>query len=68
VVSGLALALTIASLIVSDVLALLGMPHIGHRGFIPFVVTAAMFILMSKPREAIGKVDWGTIVFSITSS
>jgi Na+/H+ antiporter NhaD/arsenite permease-like protein len=66
VVSGLALALTIASLIVNDVLALLGMPHIEHRGFIPFVIAAAMFILVSKPREAIGRVDWGTIVFFIT--
>jgi Na+/H+ antiporter NhaD/arsenite permease-like protein len=66
VVSGLALALTIASLIVNDVLALLGMPHIEHRGFIPFVIAAAMFILVSRPREAIGRVDWGTIVFFIT--
>ncbi|MFZ8793192.1 MAG: SLC13 family permease [Acidilobaceae archaeon] len=66
VVSGLALALTIASLIVNDVLALLGMPHIEHRGFIPFVIAAAMFILVSEPREAIGRVDWGTIVFFIT--
>jgi Na+/H+ antiporter NhaD/arsenite permease-like protein len=66
VISGLALALTIASLIVNDVLALLGMPHIEHRGFIPFVIAAAMLILVSKPREAIGRVDWGTIVFFIT--
>jgi len=66
VISGLALALTIASLIVNDVLALLGIPHIEHRGFIPFVIAAAMFILVSKPREAIGRVDWGTIVFFIT--
>ncbi len=65
-ISSLALASTILALIVNDILAVLGLPHVEHRGFIPFVIAAAMFITVSNPRELIGRVDWGTILFFIT--
>lgn len=64
-ISGIALLAVIAILLVDDILSLLGLPHIEHRGFIPFTIAAAMFIAVSNPRELIGKVDWGTIVFFI---
>jgi Na+/H+ antiporter NhaD/arsenite permease-like protein len=41
------------------------LPHVEHRGFIPFIIAAATFIVASKPRELVGRVDWGTIVFFI---
>lgn len=66
VASGIALVAVVLILVANDVLSLLGLPHVEHRGFIPFVVAAALFIVVSNPRDAIGKVDWGTIVFFIT--
>ena len=64
-ISGVALASTILVLVVNDILAVLSLPHVEHRGFIPFIIAAAMFIVASKPRELVGRVDWGTIVFFI---
>lgn len=65
-IAGVALAITIGALIVNDILALLGYPHIKHRGLIPFVIASATYILISNPREVINRVDWGTILFFIS--
>lgn len=65
VVASLALASVIAALVVNDVLALMGLYYVKHRGFIPFIAAAGIYLLVSNPREALRRVDWGTIVFFI---
>ncbi len=60
------LALTIAALIINDVLELYGYPHVSERGFIPFVISAGIYPLASNPRKLLSSIDWGTIVFFIT--
>jgi len=60
------IALTIALLLVNDVLELYRAPHIVYRGIIPFVIAAGIYIFASNPREVLSGVDWGTIVFFIT--
>lgn len=59
------LAITVAALVVNDLMELMGMPHIKERGFIPFVVAAGIYPLASSPRGLLSRVDWGTIVFFI---
>ncbi len=60
------LVLTIAVLIINDVLELYGYPHISERGFIPFIISAGIYLLASNPRKLLSSIDWGTIVFFIT--
>jgi Na+/H+ antiporter NhaD/arsenite permease-like protein len=64
-ISGAALAAAVLLLIGNDLLALAGLPHIGRRGLIPFVLAAAIYPFLRSPRETLQKVDWGTIVFFI---
>lgn len=54
---------TVAALIVNDILAALGQPHITSRGLIPFVSAAALWIFTDTPREILSRVDFGTILF-----
>ncbi len=56
-------SVTVAALIVNDVLAALGQPHITSRGLIPFVSAAALWVLTDSPREILSRVDFGTILF-----
>ncbi|MCX8204999.1 MAG: SLC13 family permease [Candidatus Nezhaarchaeota archaeon] len=65
-IAALALASVIAILVVNDLLALMGLPHVEHRGFIPFVLAAGLYIMVSSPRETLRRVDWGTVVFFMT--
>jgi Na+/H+ antiporter NhaD/arsenite permease-like protein len=53
------IALTIALLLVNDVLELYGAPHIVYRGIIPFVIAAGIYIFASNPREVLAGVDGG---------
>ncbi len=66
VLAGLGILLTIALLVINDVLELYGAPHIRYRGVIPFVVAAGIYLLTTNPRDVLSEVDWGTIVFFIT--
>jgi Na+/H+ antiporter NhaD/arsenite permease-like protein len=66
VLAGLGILLTIALLVINDVLELYGAPHIRYRGVIPFVVAAGTYLLTTRPRDILSEVDWGTIVFFIT--
>lgn len=66
VIAGVGLAIAILGLIVNDVLELMGLPHITHRGFIPFIIAAGLYTLAKNPRRVLSGVDWGTIVFFIT--
>ncbi|MEM2170140.1 MAG: SLC13 family permease [Desulfurococcaceae archaeon] len=66
VLAGIGMAVSISALIVNDTLDLMGLPHISHRGFIPFVIAAALYPLSSEPRKVIASVDWGTILFFMT--
>lgn len=63
--SGLGLAATVAGIVVNDVFALIGLPHVTERGFIPLLVASALYIFASKPRKVLEGVDWGTILFFI---
>lgn len=64
--AAISLTSAVIALAVNDILALNGMPHITHRGFIPFVIAAAMYIVTSEPRKVLAGVDWGTIIFFVT--
>lgn len=64
-ISAASLIIVIAALFVNDVLSLLGYPHIEHRGFIPFVVAAATYVVLSNPRDVVNRIDWSTILFFI---
>ena len=65
-IAGIGILLTIFSLIINDILELLEMPHIKHRGVIPFIIAAGSYLLTSNPRKVISEVDWSIIVFFIT--
>ncbi|MEM0153811.1 MAG: SLC13 family permease [Ignisphaera sp.] len=65
ILAGIGLLTSIAALVINDVFELYGLPHITHRGFIPFIVAAGLYILASSPRKMLAGVDWGTIVFFI---
>ncbi|MDH5815481.1 MAG: SLC13 family permease [Candidatus Nezhaarchaeota archaeon] len=65
-VASVLLIAVIVFLVVNDVMALLGLPHIENRGFIPFMVAAGGYLLVSNPRDVLRRVDWGTIVFFMT--
>jgi Na+/H+ antiporter NhaD/arsenite permease-like protein len=60
------LIVVIAFLVVNDLMALSGLPYIKHRGFIPFIIAAGGYLLVSNPRDVLRRVDWGTIVFFMT--
>jgi len=66
ILAGTGLLLTVILLVVNDVLELYGASHIEHRGVIPFVVAAGIYVLTTNPRKSLSEVDWGTIVFFIT--
>ena len=66
ILAGTGLAAVITSLVINDVLELAGLPHIGERGFIPFIIAAGIYMFSSNPRRTLSGVDWGTIVFFIT--
>ncbi|MEM2043048.1 MAG: SLC13 family permease, partial [Nitrososphaerota archaeon] len=53
----------VGALMVNDVLAALGQPHVTSRGLIPFVVAAAIWSFTDNPREILSRVDFGTILF-----
>jgi Na+/H+ antiporter NhaD/arsenite permease-like protein len=57
VLAGLGILLTIALLVINDVLELYGAPHIRYRGVIPFVVAAGTYLLTTKPRDVLSEVD-----------
>lgn len=65
-IAGVGILAVVASLVMNDLLELLGLPHISRRGLIPFVIAAGIYVLTSNPRRSISNVDWGTIVFFIT--
>ena len=56
------LTATVAAMVVNDLAALAGHPHIAEIGYIPFV--AASFFA-SSPRDLVSRVDWGTVLFFI---
>ena len=62
----LGLSSTILILVVNDLMQLSGMPYIEKRGFIPFLIAAALYIAASQPRKLLSSVDWGTIIFFIS--
>ncbi|MCS7116095.1 MAG: SLC13 family permease [Nitrososphaerota archaeon] len=64
--AAIGLALSIAILIINDILELLHMPYVVRKGFIPFIVAAGIYPFSSNPRKLIANVDWGTIIFFIT--
>ena len=64
--AGIGLLATIVSLVTNDLLELSGLPHVTHKGFIPFIVAAGTYLLSRNPRRVLAGVDWGTIVFFIT--
>jgi len=66
VLGGLGLIVVPAALLVNDIAMIMGLPHIEHIGFIPFIVAAALYIASSSPRRVLERVDWGTIIFFIT--
>ncbi|MEM4487917.1 MAG: SLC13 family permease [Desulfurococcaceae archaeon] len=60
--AAIGLLTTIVALVVNDILDLLNLPHITHRGFIPFIIAASIYMFASNPRTVLAAVDWGTIV------
>lgn len=66
VLAGASLLTAVMALVINDVLDFFGLPHIAHRGFIPFVVAAGTYLLARNPRRVIAGVDWGSIVFFMT--
>ncbi|WP_448577833.1 SLC13 family permease [Thermosphaera sp.] len=62
--AGLVSAIT--ALVINDFLAFYGLPHIGEKGFIPFIIAAGIYIFTTNPRDSLLRVDWGTIMFFIT--
>lgn len=65
ILAGVGLLITIAALLINDIFELFGLPHVKHRGFIPFVVASIIYALSTEPRKIISGIDWGTIVFFI---
>lgn len=57
---------TILVFIINDLFESMSLPHISRRGFIPFAISSAMYIMSKNPREILHKVSWGTIVFFIS--
>lgn len=66
IIAGVLFIATIMILVVNDILNMLRLGGIEHKGFIPFIIAAIAYILASNPRETLGRVDWSTIVFFIT--
>ncbi|GBC70234.1 putative transporter [archaeon HR01] len=60
------MAVTVASLLVNDIFAATGQPHISSRGLIPFIAAAAVWPFVSNPRDILGRVDFGTVLFFIS--
>ncbi len=57
------LAAAVGAMVVNDVAALSGAPHIHNIGLIPFVVATLLYFFATDPRDVISRVDWGTILF-----
>ncbi|MCS7095200.1 MAG: SLC13 family permease [Thaumarchaeota archaeon] len=55
----------VLALMVNDVNAALGLPHVTARGLIPFTAAAALLAFTENPREVLARVDFGTILFFI---
>ncbi len=66
VLSAVGIVAAVSALVANDALAIMGLPHVGNRGFIPFVVAAGMYMVASDPRRVLSGVDWGTVIFFIT--
>lgn len=56
---------TVAVLMINDVNAALGLPHVTARGLIPFTAAAALIAFSESPRDVLARVDFGTILFFI---
>jgi Na+/H+ antiporter NhaD/arsenite permease-like protein len=66
ILGAIGLTSTILVLIINDMLQLSGLPYIEKRGFIPFLIAAALYIASNNPRQLLGKIDWGAIIFFIS--
>ncbi|MEM2195656.1 MAG: SLC13 family permease [Sulfolobales archaeon] len=66
ILAAAALTTAVTALVINDLLEFLSLPHLTHRGFIPFVVAAGIYLLARNPRRVLAGVDWGTIIFFIT--
>lgn len=64
--AGGGLLAVVLSLLVNDILALMGLPHVENIGYIPFLAAAAIYIFSSNPRRVVEGVNWGTIIFFLT--
>ncbi|MEM4623369.1 MAG: SLC13 family permease [Desulfurococcaceae archaeon] len=60
------ISLLIINVIINDFLELMNLPHVTRRGFIPFIIASALYMLSSEPRKILAGVDWGTIIFFTT--
>lgn len=57
IIASALLIAVIGSLIANDLMALSGLPHIEHKGFIPFIIAAGGYLLVSNPRDVLRRVD-----------
>ncbi|MCS6769263.1 MAG: SLC13 family permease [Candidatus Caldarchaeum sp.] len=65
-IAAVGISSTVLALLVNDVLAATGQPHISNRGLIPFIAAAAVWPFVSNPRELLSRVDFGTVLFFIS--
>ncbi|AET32592.1 anion transporter [Pyrobaculum ferrireducens] len=65
-VAAAALLGTVVAMVLNDLAALSGQPHIHNIGFIPFVAASFLYFFATSPREVLARVEWGTIVFFMT--
>ncbi|MEM5827212.1 MAG: SLC13 family permease, partial [Pyrobaculum sp.] len=64
-VAAAVLTATVAAMVVNDLAALAGHPHIAEIGYIPFVAASFLYFFASSPRDLVSRVDWGTVLFFI---
>jgi len=60
------LVAAVGAMVVNDLAALSGAPHIRDVGFIPFIIATLLYFFATDPRDVIARVDWGTILFFAT--
>ncbi|MEM1918224.1 MAG: SLC13 family permease [Sulfolobales archaeon] len=59
ILAATALTTAVTTLVINDLLEFLSLPHLTHRGFIPFVVAAGIYLLARNPRRVLAGVNWG---------